>query len=781
MGNHRFAKFFSLILIFTYLIAPALTVSGQRRKAKPATPAATSGGGPAVQFVPGKQNTATAEAFKSGTLPQAARMPDGTPEQQAAELARQVFARDGASTAALMAAILASGFGIREKDGAVLTTVKPGQGLAFDEWEIASIAKMYGEGRTAPLGDIRTLLASKLPQLSQAPVAEMLLKDIRRHAGSGGKPELKFWANFIIALGECAGDSTSLGKSSAKDARVDAVQNAFIMRRLAGDLLAVGETKKVADATRERSLDRQTAFVNASWSNEDARLFRDASISSGTRARSNASASHESIALVEGDVPCKLQGDEGTVMDASALMISTAYGELMGYLSEHLSEAAGEALEKYSAFAGVANLVLSYAKFVQTYAALETRIEMEGGGPLIRTKNATPGGRKNFRATTRMNIGNWQVYNCLRLALTSTAGIDFSVMNDGPLGGVTVTWHLDQGGAGDVYSNRTGLTGNEQIVGIVNHGPRIQDAGSYAGIEGGKGSRVGNAVRTKTDDNGVATVTVEGTPQRNAKIGKLITVMKKATLRTTVRMKGGDIKGDGVDVISQAMAGVTGLITMPAELLYRSDWASTASLTFDVQDWQDCDGGWFGTVTYGYSDSSNYGKSFEKGHEKGERSETVNAEIKLNGNERATANVTANYRDYYEKEINDTECCYFVHSGKCKRTGRDVLSDHRNTVGTGQATIDVDGGVRVYGDSYMLEIGIPEIGGTQKTSRTYTHIRECNGVNQPNGNSESSGSRGFSVGQISATGKIDPNNPDVISGSKTDGKVTITWSLHRCR
>ena len=68
-----------------------------------------------------------AEAFESGKLPEPARLPAGSVAEQAAELEEAVTKADSSSTAALYAAVLAAGFGVRDRDGSVLQTVQLGR------------------------------------------------------------------------------------------------------------------------------------------------------------------------------------------------------------------------------------------------------------------------------------------------------------------------------------------------------------------------------------------------------------------------------------------------------------------------------------------------------------------------------------------------------------------------------------------------------------------------------------------------------------------------------
>src|SRR5215211_7898609 len=66
------------------------------------------------------------KAFTGGKLPEPARLPRGNADQQAATLAKTVSLRDESSTAALYAAVLAAGYGVRDSDGSMMQTQERG-------------------------------------------------------------------------------------------------------------------------------------------------------------------------------------------------------------------------------------------------------------------------------------------------------------------------------------------------------------------------------------------------------------------------------------------------------------------------------------------------------------------------------------------------------------------------------------------------------------------------------------------------------------------------------
>lgn len=777
-------------------------VSGQGRRAGAGgRPGAQVGGPPEraaqhpadagedVRLVPSARAQALGAAYREGRLPEPARAPEGDADAQAAELARQVAAGDANSTAALYAAILGAGFGVRDTDGSLLKGVSPGQGLAFDAAEVAAMAKMYGEGRSAPLSDVGLLLASQSPRLDKGRVTALLLEGIRLHAGEGGSPHLRFWARFIVELGRQGGADLLSAKDPA-GVRLDPVQHAFITRRLTGDLIARAG-REAAGAGRSES-ERGPRFERAAWGGE-VRLMK-AGFEADFEAGGSAPAPGGFGAAAQSAPPCKLEGDGGTVMDAGALGISTGFGALMGYLEDSLGEKAKDFLGKYGKVATAVNLLLAYAKFVQSYASLETVIEMEGAGPLVRTRNARPGGRKNFVATTRINVGKWQTYNCIRLALVAAAGIDFSTMNDGPLGGVTITWRLEEGGAGDFYSNGGGTTGRDQIVGIVNEGPRIQDAGSYAGVGGKKaGAAVGNATQTKTDDAGRARITVEGTPQKNHKMGPVFPLMKRARLTTSVRLKGGDVKGDSVDIISQAMAGLPGLVSMPTELLYRSDWASTAAYDFEVKDWEDCGGGWRGTVevTRTLLESRSDRKKEPLGNtlnvETTNRVYQYEARVEVEpgaGRDSLTAAARASLSDktlnYSLTEFDDN--CGLDAMRRMANEGRWARSARGQ--GTGEADFTI---TETAPGVYRLSFGVPGFPAAWSTRQSGSYKNHCEDdcEHKPYDITDTGEESVDAFGETLENLAADPGEPNLLRGSRAyeEGgfQVTIRWNLARCR
>lgn len=108
--------------------------------------------------------------------------------------------RDESSTAALYAAVLAAGYGIRDTDGSIMQTNMRGQGLILNAWELAATAKLYGEDYGVMLSHLSEAFVRSVPELKNVPLANVLLDGIRAGANST-QPSARFLSRFIVELG----------------------------------------------------------------------------------------------------------------------------------------------------------------------------------------------------------------------------------------------------------------------------------------------------------------------------------------------------------------------------------------------------------------------------------------------------------------------------------------------------------------------------------------------------------------------------------------------------
>lgn len=777
MQNQLFQKLFLTLLTVAAFISFSGAVKAQRKvTTKPTTQTET--------LVSETANPAMSGAWNSGQLPQPLAIPAGNADEAIAVLAQKVAAKNEESIPALLTALQLSGFFVTKQDGSVLLAPadNKGQGLTINGWEVASSAKMFGDGKKTSLNELNQVLKS-IPELKNAEPANLIMQGIRANAENTQNKYLRAWARFILELGK----QTQTKNETQNEIRAEtgetitAIQHLLIFRRFYGDLhVRALQYRMQANgfSSTEQNYRTQNSprFYGASFSSLDETVFS----SETENIQPNDTADQKNI-------PCKMEGNAPTVMDASATIIGYGYGELMSYLEDvYQNTPTGNALEKASKFQAIANIILAYAKFIQTYAALEVKLSLDDAPPLVRTKNAAPGERKNMSAAVKMNIGNWQMYNCIRTAINVTAGIDFATVNDGPIGDVGVTWHLDKGGAKDEYSNSTGINPNgEQIVGFTKGGTRIQETGAST-------LNTSSVNYGKTDSNGVSKIIIEGSPQKNTKTYRARPVMKSAVVRTTIKLKAGEIKGDMVDVSGQALGGAAGLISMPTELLYRISWASSGTLTVPVKDWEDCTGGWSGTITAvtKYKEETPIAPSGNLREAVKTKSWTLDAKYQLNGEQDRSGGfengyvgeVQVNYeesdyaRNFYEKFA--TSCLgRIIYSSQTQ-----IFERKANAEGSGRVTVFVTAS----GKRGILTFNTVRAVGEQTWSRVYK--TGCAAYDQTNSKNEKDDTpfvydaRGFSFGF-----DIDPKNPDVLSGSLTipneelNAETTYTWNLTYCR
>jgi hypothetical protein len=406
-----------------------------------------------------------------------------------------------------------------------------------------------------------------------------------------------------------------------------------------------------------------------------------------------------------------------------------------------------------------------------------------------------------------MDVGKWENVNCIRTALNVATGIDFSLLSDGPLEGVEVNWKLDEGGAGDFSSNSGGVTGKRQIVGFWNGGPRIQDAGTYAGIPGKPGVAVGNTTRVKTDKEGLARVFLQGSPRVPYVAPPMLPVMKQAVVRTTIKLKGGDIKGDAVDIAGQAFGGVAALTTMPLELLYRTDWASTAALEVPIKDWEECERGWYGTITV--TGKQKQTRDEMPGGPRGwslsrvtEITNDFEYKFVLNGVKDTSQGFQNGYFADAKLKVDNSDITVEKDrkGGFCDTGRRDArgskITEKVEGISTHTSTRSLKGSGSVRTTVYVAQRGaegynilietIPPISGTT-LRKAEVHFPPCPLWERVNSSDPEESVQQIHLPRIEFLASFDPKDPGSISGTRvirderTGGTITYTWELQVCQ
>jgi len=682
-----------------------------------------------IKLLRSPKSLAMAKAFTTGKLPDPMRLPQGNVDQQAAALAKAVSKGDESSTAALYASILASGYGVRDPDGSVTQTTQRGQGLIYESWEIAAMAKLYGESYGVMLSHLSNALVRSVPAFKDIPLQTGVLDAIRAGAKSN-HPAVRFWSRFIVELGRNSETPYDLlAQVDPTKTRLDAVQVALILKRLAADL-AVLQKSQQHHATRSTS-------------------------------------------------PCSASEVGDLIIDYNALASTT----LFGFLTNRLGGRAAQ----YAEVAGVANVVLTVFKFIASYAALNVEISMDSD-KLIRTKDTKPGERRTLTAKLHIDTGKWEAINCLRPVL-NTAGLDVDLPDNGPLPKVNVVWTIVLGG-----DSRGWLGTVEDFLEILGgDAPSGEGLVYFDALPGAERS----PANQYTNNEGISQIYVVGVPQeKDLSHRKLFEVSKAAGVRVDVQLKPmrlKDVEGlsNIMDIAGNAFSFLTedqlgGGVGTVTETLYRSNWYSSQPFYFVVKDWEPCTGQWQGVITYSATmreegtaeniSSTQYWKD-ESNYE---------ARAQLDGRKDNLGAPLARVQAH-ANQIRETGS-----SGKreCSRVNKQVQEAH----GEGSA-VTTGFSVTLNPRSGRYTVSAPLIVITG--SGSYTVTSEVKGACRNPFNKDLNQTTPQSNVQLSpegpvvqGEGTVDPNNPDVISGSNTvtvptnrggERKVTITWHLTRCK
>lgn len=792
------------LLLALALLAPAAAAQTRRGQAPPKGRAAGAAGAPQTgrgsvvesradlsKLVPSPKSKALGAAFASGRLPSPAPLPAGGVEEQAAALAAQLSAGDDTSSPALYAALLVSGYGVREEGGAVRRPASgAGQGLVFDAWQVAAMAKLYGDGYGVGLERLGAALGALEPGFVGAPVAELLVKDLRLAARSENDA-LRFWANFVVELGRQAEEPYDLLTGDGLNrARLDAVQLNLILTRLAADFHVLGKQGRAATAGRRRPPAAGVRSANASFTRAS---FTRASFTSVEPAAAPPTQEPAPAA----PQPCALGEVESIILDYNATALTTAFGELSGYLE---GKGVG-GIGGWSKVAGKANVLLTVLKFFATYAAVNAVITLDGS-ELVRTKTTRDGERRMLTARLAIDTGKWQVMNCIRPALNA-AGLDFSLPGSGAMAGVRVVWRLAAGGDTRGYWGRVWHTASN-LDDILAGKMVANDGGALVYLDPAAGAKADEEKHhySYTDDNGESKMPVVGHGQEKDLSKQPLKVDHKAFgVKVDIQVKTMRIKdakgaaGTLGDMAGNVIAALTGdllgaIAGTTAETLYRSNWYSSQTFFFPVRDWAPCDGGWRGAVSI--LRELREGATERKEHLNGAK--TVHNSNRLYGYEanlkvtpgdegatKATATATLADRSFTYESTAFRETC-----GDSPRLFINDGAHTRVVQGNGA---DDDASVNIHEKSpgvFNLSFGVAGFKGKYTDRQQADYKNHCEEYcdhkpfDETTGGEESVDNVAVTLEDVAA----DPDDPNRLVGRRTidDGgfKLTVIWSLSRC-
>jgi hypothetical protein len=186
-------------------------------------------------------------------------------DQGAETLARQILQAGPDLLPALIAGLQSSGIGIVGPDkAAVARPAEPWQGVVMQQWEVRLAAAMVLPKRsvTLTLPDLAAVLVAAIPELKGAPVERLIVTDLRALAESP-QPTKRFYGRFIAALGRNAVSHSPydlLGDVDPQSIQMDGLQASLVLRRLAIDILTLGNATGQSPAPARKTASFLGAF-----------------------------------------------------------------------------------------------------------------------------------------------------------------------------------------------------------------------------------------------------------------------------------------------------------------------------------------------------------------------------------------------------------------------------------------------------------------------------------------------------------------------------------------
>jgi hypothetical protein len=463
----------------------------------------------------------------SALLPPAAPLPLGGVSHAAVALAAQAASGGTAGLAALRTALAMSGFALTDVGGKVAVPAQaPAMGVDIPVGQVLALNGRNGTDHGETLSQIAATLAVPVAgHVSQAALVSTLQAGVTAAAAPGAKaaPPARFLAAFITSLGpyDSSGPLTTMQTWLTYLGLASAFWQRAVAARAAGSKAALPAVT-VAPASL--------------------------------------------LAYSDSGGDCTISDTAGKILDVAAAGLNflaggvsaTGFGGLAGVISK-AGEAKRGAGQVYEAgdYVAWANIALSLAHIIAEATSFQGDMQMDGGEPLIRTKE-THGydERRTLTLHARFNIGKGQYANCFRTAI-NTAGLDFSVPNDGPITKAKVSWTMDNDPAG-VLSNPT----------------------EFYLLAGSKG----NGVVTVTDDGGQTRVGLEGLPQRHKVPDSVQPFIRHVHITAGITVRANNMFNDLVDAVSTVLAGPGAAASIVSNMIDHTG-SFTISKSFQVKDW----------------------------------------------------------------------------------------------------------------------------------------------------------------------------------------------------
>jgi hypothetical protein len=462
------------------------------------------------------------------------------------------------------------------------------------------------------------------------------------------------------------------------------------------------------------------------------------------------------LPIVYADEPCVPTGVRPTPRATRS-----AFGQLMRTITapgRAINRAVSPSIENW----------LDYQNLALMFSALKVDVEMEGGPPLRRTKTTAPGEPRKIRAMVSLDGVPLEWVNCYRAWLNSRGRELRDIpRSNGPVPNVAVEFDLD----------------GQAIVRIPLSAPAEQ-----RGLPGG----------TKTDDQGIARLAVEGVPQDRDLREPAREQRRTAAVKVSATVKASDLL-----TRSHPTEGI-------ASTDFVHEWVTEQEFTIDVPyrfeviDWSDTPGRWTGTITVvdtAIITSSGEGP-FDRAATSWQQTETTEVSVQVTettGDDSTGGSLHASMKGRIQGRYNRQKTFAGWTLNSCGSIKNRRMNNTSREAATGSGEGDSSITVSVFDDGRYLIAASPDELVMPVTGRVDSELEVLRTRGQDCYVDVKTDGREFVPtqrtigGLIQAAGTIDPQNVNVLKGSTTEEKTpasptpggtakwvkTTTWELQR--
>jgi hypothetical protein len=477
-----------------------------------------------------------------------------------------------------------------------------------------------------------------------------------------------------------------------------------------------------------------------------ARLTADAATATGADITAdNASRSVFSLPVVYADAPCAPAAKR-----RRPKVTRTAFQDLVHTLTgphRAFDRAVGPSLDNWG----------DYTNLMLMVSALKLDVEMEGGPLLKRTKTTRAGEQRRIRATLSLDSSALEWVACVRTWLTErNKDLRFPPRAPGPVPEVPIEFGLDGRG----------------IVRIP-----LGGAGNERGLPGG----------TRTDGYGIARLAVEGEPQPR-RLPETAKEERKGAA-TTVTAK---VRPEHLLTRTHPTEGIASA-DFVHEWILDQEFDLDVAYPFEVMDWEDGPGRWTGTVELVETTITESSQEDARNAWTTVETRTTQATVQVNEtvSEQSGDGIYASLKGDIRGTYNSLKTSSGWHLQLC-RQHRKMSGTSRSSI-HGEANGDATISVTIFADGAYLvgvtsNVNIPLEGEDRSDGEAFGPPPDCSITSKSTSGTLAPPDWPLS-GLIQVSGKIDPKDPNGVSGSKTEEETprnargrtsrTTTWNLRR--